>query len=155
MSPCLATFSLIKKISIAENICHPSTQESGMGGLLWLQGLPVPHSETLSQTYPQERIKGSHIRRKGTLNCFRLLLILCPLSVSICLTIHLESIAITLFFFKKITYFEYMSGWYLHLSMCAFVPEEGVRHHYRWLWATVWVLRIELRKSFWKSRQHS
>jgi hypothetical protein len=26
-------------------------------------------------------------------------------------------------------------------------PEEGIRSHYRWLWATVWLLETELRTS--------
>jgi hypothetical protein len=26
-------------------------------------------------------------------------------------------------------------------------PEEGTRSHYRWLWATMWLLGIELRTS--------
>jgi hypothetical protein len=26
-------------------------------------------------------------------------------------------------------------------------PEEGIRSHFRWLWATMWLLGIELRTS--------
>jgi hypothetical protein len=34
------------------------------------------------------------------------------------------------------------------LSACTtYVPEEGIRFHYRWLSATIWVLGIELRTS--------
>jgi hypothetical protein len=39
------------------------------------------------------------------------------------------------FFFKDL--FMYMSTLY--------TPEEGSRSHYRWLWATMWLLGIELR----------
>jgi heterodisulfide reductase subunit C len=39
----------------------------------------------------------------------------------------------------------------LCIQCCACVhactPEEGTRFHYRWLWATMWLLRIELRTS--------
>jgi hypothetical protein len=44
--------------------------------------------------------------------------------------------------FLKI-YLMYMST--RSLSSCT--PEEGVRSHYRWLWATMWLLGIELRTS--------
>jgi len=37
--------------------------------------------------------------------------------------------------------FMHMSG----LSSCA--PEGGIRSHYRWLWAIIWLLGIELRSS--------
>ena len=33
------------------------------------------------------------------------------------------------------------------LSLSSVTPEEGVRSHYRWLWATTWLLGIELRTS--------
>jgi hypothetical protein len=33
------------------------------------------------------------------------------------------------------------------LSLSSDTPEEGVRSHYRWLWATMWLLGIELRTS--------
>jgi hypothetical protein len=33
------------------------------------------------------------------------------------------------------------------LSPSSDTPEEGIRSHYRWLWATMWVLGIELRTS--------
>jgi hypothetical protein len=31
--------------------------------------------------------------------------------------------------------------------MYIWMPEEGIRSHYRWLWATMWLLGIELRTS--------
>jgi len=54
-------------------------------------------------------------------------------------TVHILTI---LFFFLKI-YFMY------ECSICMYtcVPEEGIRSHYRWLWATMWLLGIELRTS--------
>ena len=39
-----------------------------------------------------------------------------------------------------------MSTLYLSLD----TPEEGVRFHYRWLWAMMWLLGFELR-TFWKA----
>jgi hypothetical protein len=33
------------------------------------------------------------------------------------------------------------------LSLSSDTPEEGIRSHYRWLWATMWLLGIELRMS--------
>jgi hypothetical protein len=33
------------------------------------------------------------------------------------------------------------------LSLSSDTPEEGIRSHYRWLWATMWLLGIELRTS--------
>jgi hypothetical protein len=33
------------------------------------------------------------------------------------------------------------------LSLSSDTPEEGIRSYYRWLWATVWLLEIELRTS--------
>ena len=35
----------------------------------------------------------------------------------------------------------------IQYSVCVYVcrPEEGTRPHYRWLWATMWLLEIELR----------
>jgi hypothetical protein len=33
------------------------------------------------------------------------------------------------------------------LSLSSDTPEEGIRSHYRWLWATMWFLGIELRTS--------
>jgi hypothetical protein len=33
------------------------------------------------------------------------------------------------------------------LSPSSDTPEEGIRFHYRWLWATMWLLRIEIRSS--------
>jgi hypothetical protein len=39
--------------------------------------------------------------------------------------------------------------WVLDLYICIYtcMPEEGIRSHYRWLWATMWLLGIELRTS--------
>ena len=31
--------------------------------------------------------------------------------------------------------------------LSSWTPEEGIRSHYKWLWATMWVLRIEFRTS--------
>ena len=42
---------------------------------------------------------------------------------------------------KRFIYFIYRST----LSLSSHTPEEGVRSHYRWLWATMWLLGIELR----------
>jgi hypothetical protein len=48
------------------------------------------------------------------------------------------------YYFKDLfIYFIYMSI----LSLSSDTPEEGVRSHYRWLWATMWLLGIELRTS--------
>jgi hypothetical protein len=33
------------------------------------------------------------------------------------------------------------------LSLSSDTPEEGIRPHYRWLWATMWLLGFELRTS--------
>jgi hypothetical protein len=33
------------------------------------------------------------------------------------------------------------------LSLSSDTPEGGIRSHYRWLWATMWLLGIELRTS--------
>jgi hypothetical protein len=33
------------------------------------------------------------------------------------------------------------------LSLSSDIPEEGIRFHYRWLRATIWLLGIELRTS--------
>ena len=48
-----------------------------------------------------------------------------------------------LHFFLRFIYFLYMST----LSLSSVTPEEGIGSHYRWLWATMWLLRIELRTS--------
>jgi uncharacterized membrane protein YecN with MAPEG domain len=40
-------------------------------------------------------------------------------------------------------YFIYMST----LSLSSETPEEGILSHYRWLWATMWLLGTELRTS--------
>lgn len=46
-------------------------------------------------------------------------------------------------FLKRFIYFMYMSTLWLSSD----TPEEGVRSHYRWLCATMWLLGIELRTS--------
>jgi hypothetical protein len=33
------------------------------------------------------------------------------------------------------------------LSLSSETPEEGIGSHYRWFWATMWLLGIELRNS--------
>jgi hypothetical protein len=43
-------------------------------------------------------------------------------------------------FFSDLFFFMDMT-----LSTCS--PEEDIRSHYRWLWATMWLLKIELRTS--------
>ena len=47
-----------------------------------------------------------------------------------------------LFFLKKIYLF-----YVYECSICMYtcVPEEGIRSHYRWLWASMWLSEIELR----------
>jgi hypothetical protein len=40
-------------------------------------------------------------------------------------------------------YFMYVST----LPLSSVTPEEGIRSHYRWLWATMWLLGFELRTS--------
>ena len=47
------------------------------------------------------------------------------------------------FFKKRIIYLLFVST----LSLSSDTPEEGVRPHYRWLWATMWLLGFELRTS--------
>jgi hypothetical protein len=37
--------------------------------------------------------------------------------------------------------------WMLSVCMYNYTPEEGIRSHYRWFWATMWLLGIELRNS--------
>jgi hypothetical protein len=58
------------------------------------------------------------------------------------LSLHLMSF---LFFFLIIflTYFMFECS----ICMYTFIPEEGTRSHYRWLWADMWLLEIELRPS--------
>jgi hypothetical protein len=46
-------------------------------------------------------------------------------------------------FYDVFIYFIYVSM----LLLCSDTPEEGVRSHYRWLWATTWLLGTELRTS--------
>ena len=62
---------------------------------------------------------------------------------------------------KSFTFFELSLYWYLFvlllkiylllyistLYLFSDIPEEGIRSHYRWLWATMWLLGIELRTS--------
>jgi hypothetical protein len=45
------------------------------------------------------------------------------------------------FYFLKIYLLLYLSALYLS----SYTPEEDVRSHYRWLWATMWLLGFELR----------
>jgi hypothetical protein len=48
------------------------------------------------------------------------------------------------FFFLTIYLFVYL----LYTSaLFSCTPEEGIRFHYRWLWATMWLLGVELRTS--------
>ena len=47
------------------------------------------------------------------------------------------------FFFLKFICLIYMSI----LSLSSDTPEEGIWSHYRWLWASMWLLGIELRTS--------
>jgi hypothetical protein len=46
-------------------------------------------------------------------------------------------------FFKKYIYFMYVSS----LPLSSDTSEEGIRSHYRQLWATMWLLETELRTS--------
>ena len=46
-------------------------------------------------------------------------------------------------FLKRFIYFVYMHT----LWVSADKPEESIRSHYRWLWATMWLLETELRTS--------
>jgi hypothetical protein len=39
----------------------------------------------------------------------------------------------------------YVSECSIYIYAC--IPEEGIGSHYRWLWATMWLLGIELRTS--------
>jgi hypothetical protein len=54
-----------------------------------------------------------------------------------------------LFFFKvfflRILFIYFM--WMITLSISSDTSEKGIRSHYRWLWATMWLLIIELRTS--------
>ena len=45
--------------------------------------------------------------------------------------------------FKRFIYFMFMST----LSFSSDTQEEGIKSNYRWLWATTWLLAIELRNS--------
>jgi len=54
-----------------------------------------------------------------------------------------EVFSILILFFKRFIYFMFMST----LSLSSDTPEKGIRSHYRWLWATMWLLGIELRTS--------
>jgi len=55
-------------------------------------------------------------------------------------SMHHHCLPLTIFF--KI-FFMYMSTLYPSSD----TPREGIRFHYRWLWATMWLLGIELRTS--------
>jgi hypothetical protein len=60
--------------------------------------------------------------------------------------LHFSAVEIIIehFLYKLLfIYFIYVST--LSLSSCT--PEEGIRSHYRWLWATMWMLGIELQTS--------
>ena len=59
-----------------------------------------------------------------------------------CLLKAVVYIDTTLFFYFKelFIYFMYIST----LSLSSETPEEGIRSHYRGLWVTLWLLRIEL-----------
>jgi hypothetical protein len=46
-----------------------------------------------------------------------------------------------LFFFLRFVYLLYIST----LLLSSDIPEEAIRSHYRWLWATMWLLGFELR----------
>jgi hypothetical protein len=57
---------------------------------------------------------------------------------------HISQYSGILFYFLKFYLFiSYMSTLWLSLD----TPEGGIRSHYRWLWATMWVLGIELTTS--------
>jgi hypothetical protein len=45
------------------------------------------------------------------------------------------------FYFYLFIFFIYMNT----LELSSDTPEEGIRSHYRWLWATMWLLGFELR----------
>jgi hypothetical protein len=64
--------------------------------------------------------------------------------VLLCILWPLSFLKLTSFyFFKRFIYLIYMST----LSLSSGTPEEGIRFHDRWLWATMWLLGIELRTS--------
>jgi hypothetical protein len=44
-------------------------------------------------------------------------------------------------------YYYYLKMYLLCVLHSTCMPEEGARSHYRWLWATMWLLRIKLRTS--------
>lgn len=48
--------------------------------------------------------------------------------------------------FLRFIYFLYV--YKCSFCMCTCVPEKGIRSHYRWSWATIWFLGIELRTSW-------
>ena len=49
---------------------------------------------------------------------------------------------------QSVFYFYFFLKIYLLCIQCfARIPEEGTRSHYRWLWANMWLLGIELRSS--------
>ena len=49
-----------------------------------------------------------------------------------------------LFFFLKVFYFKLYLYEYT-VAVFKHTGKEGIRSHYRWLWATMWLLGIELR----------
>jgi len=88
------------------------------------------------------------------LSCFPPTLLPCfllpPSVLFLCLNVHTcflppspsPSLPLFFFFFLKI-YLLYITT----LLLSSDTPEEGIRSHYRWLWATMWLLGIELRTS--------
>jgi hypothetical protein len=99
---------------------NPSTWEAGAGRLLHVLDQPGPHGETLFQK------AGS-----GETSIVWSATALAEEGASIP-RIHIKWLTIS-----------YMSTLYLSSD----TPEEGIRSHYRWLWATMWLLGIELRTS--------
>ena len=57
--------------------------------------------------------------------------------------LKLKLLSRTVSFLLRFIYFMYMST----LLLSSDTPEDSIRDHYRWLWATIWVLGIELRTS--------
>jgi hypothetical protein len=60
----------------------------------------------------------------------------------------MQILIIYLFIYLFFIYFLFIYLVYMStLSLSSDTPEEGIRSHYRWLWATMWVLGIEMRSS--------
>jgi hypothetical protein len=64
-----------------------------------------------------------------------------PASASQVLGLKALATTTQLFFFLRFIYF------YICELLSSDTPEEGIGSHYRWLWATMWLLGIELRTS--------